>query len=244
MQKIIGWRNEMQIRGVTFALALINLVGVQAANCQPFSFEKYNIADGRSTAFPITNSDTPLLINLNVPPAQIATFSTRSANPNFSEAGYASNLKNLIAWAEAGRRGYDAVQHGARQRPSDLPTRMTIDQIYQWIDATPGQPHAIGRYQFIPPTLRNLVQEAGLPRDTVFTSEVQDRLADILLEDAGMSAFVNGDISRHRFMENLAKIWAGLPTSTGRSYYHGYAGNHATISWSEFDRNMIKIFFN
>jgi hypothetical protein len=40
----------------------------------------------------------------------------------------------------------------------------------------------------------------------------------------------------------LAKIWAGFPTSTGRSFYHGYAGNYATISWNEFDHHMASIF--
>ena len=34
---------------------------------------------------------------------------------------------------------------------------MTLDEIFAWIAATPGQPHAIGRYQFIPDTLRMLV---------------------------------------------------------------------------------------
>jgi len=54
-------------------------------------------------------------------------------------------LLSLIARAEAGSAGYDAVQHGARVRPAALPTQMTLGEIYRWIDDTPGQPHAIGR---------------------------------------------------------------------------------------------------
>ena len=154
----------------------------------------------------------------------------------------ATNLKHLIGWAEAGRNGYDAVQHGARIGPNKRPTQMTIGQIKQWIRATPGQPHAIGRYQFIPATLDTLVREIGFSANTVFTPDVQDRLADLLLEDAGYSLFVDGKVSRHQFMDNLAKIWAGFPTSTGRSFYHGYAGNYATISWNEFDHHMASIF--
>jgi hypothetical protein len=69
-------------------------------------------------------------------------------------------------------------------------------------------------------------------------------LADLLLEDAGFTPFMKGKISRHRFMENLARIWAGLPTSTGRSYYHGHAGNRAVITWNEFDSHMKSIFEN
>lgn len=158
---------------------------------------------------------------------------------------YASSearLLQLIASAEAGRDGYDAVQHGARIRPSKRPTDMTIGEIYDWIVATPGQPHAIGRYQFIPDTLRRLVAQAGFNRRTPFSPAVQDQLAEILLADAGLASFQAGGLTRHGFMHNLAKIWAGLPTSTGKSYYHGYAGNHATMTWARYDREMRAIY--
>ena len=151
-------------------------------------------------------------------------------------------LKNLIASAEAGRDGYDAVQYGARIRPTKSPTRMTLGEIYDWIDATPGQPHAIGRYQFIPSTLRRLADRLGAGRAHPFTPEFQDRMAMILLEEAGIMPFMNGKLSRTGFMNNLAKIWAGLPNSSGRSHYHGFAGNKATMSWARFDAEMARIF--
>jgi len=151
-------------------------------------------------------------------------------------------LRRLIAEAEAGPLGYDAVQYGASIKPRRPPTTMTLWEIYDWIDQTPGQPHAIGRYQFIPKTLRGLVQELGLPLNTQFTPQVQDQLADVLLDDAGLAEFTAGQLSRHGFMNNLAKIWAGFPNSTGRSHYHGYAGNKASISWQRFDAAMMQIF--
>ncbi len=151
-------------------------------------------------------------------------------------------LRQLIADAEAGPLDYDAVQYGARIKPGRPPTQMTIGEIYAWIDRTPGQPHAIGRYQFIPPTLRRLVTQLGLSPGTRFSPDVQDQLADILLADAGLAEFTSKQMSRHQFMNNLAKIWAGLPNSTGQSHYHGYAGNKASISWSRFDQEMAAIF--
>ena len=151
-------------------------------------------------------------------------------------------LRDLIASAEAGKSGYDAVQYGARIRPGKRPTEMTIGEIYQWIDATPGQPHAIGRYQFIPPTLRRLVRALDLPENTRFSPLVQDKLGDLLLEEAGLSAFQAGDMYQTEFMNNLAKIWAGFPNSSGRSHYHGYAGNKATMTWSQFQSAMDRIF--
>jgi hypothetical protein len=44
---------------------------------------------------------------------------------------------------------------------------MTIEQIYAWIKAILGQPHAIGRYQFIPATLRRLVDITGIDKGAV-----------------------------------------------------------------------------
>ena len=151
-------------------------------------------------------------------------------------------IRSIIALAEAGSAGYDAVQHGARIRTPRAPTQMTIGEIYLWIKQTPNQPHAIGRYQFIPSTLRQLVNRLGLPLDTRFTPVVQDQLADLLLAEAGLNAVTRGEIGRHEFMRNLSKIWAGLPLPSGKSHYEGYAGNKATITWAQFDGAMAQIF--
>lgn len=157
-------------------------------------------------------------------------------------SGAVDQLKALIAFAEAGPKGFDAVHVGARVKPPARPTRMTLGQIKRWIRQTPGQPHAIGRYQFIPSTLASLIRRAGLPEGTRFTPAVQDRLADILLRDAGIEEFLAGKISQTRFMNNLARIWAGLPLHTGKSAYHGFAGNRATITLGFFRAEMTAIF--
>lgn len=151
-------------------------------------------------------------------------------------------LRALIADAEAGPLDYNAVQYGARIKPIRPPTQMTLAEIEAWIVATPGQPHAIGRYQFIPATLRRLIKAKAFPDSTMFTPDVQDALADVLLAEAGLADFTAGRLPRHQFMNNLAKIWAGLPNATGRSHYDGYAGNKASFSWTYFDREMARIF--
>lgn len=151
-------------------------------------------------------------------------------------------LLDLIAVAEAGPKGFDAVQYGAVIKPPAPPTHLTIGQIYDWIDATPGQPHAIGRYQFIPKTLRALVKRKGYAHETPFSPQVQDQLALMLLKDAGITEFLSGTKTRRAFMKRLARIWAGLPLPTGKSYYQGYAGNKASISWARFETGMAKIF--
>lgn len=167
------------------------------------------------------------------------------ASPNrpraLSGSSPVAQLLSLIARVEAGVAGYDAVQHGARIRPSRAPTQMTLGEIHAWIAATPNQPHAIGRYQFIPPTLRRVTQIRGLGPEVRFTPEVQDTLALVLLEDAGLRAFEAGTMPRRQFMHGLARIWAGLPLPNGQSYYEGYAGNSAAMSWAEFEGGVAQI---
>lgn len=160
-------------------------------------------------------------------------------NPNSLRA---VKIRHLIGQAEAGAKGYDAIQHSVKKRPSKRPTDMTLQEIFTWITFTPNQNHAIGRYQFIPATLRRLTSNMNLPSTVLFSPELQDRLADELLHEAGLNALNNGEIERHLFMNNLAKIWAGLPTPSGLSYYEGYAGNKATMTWQYFDVEMARIF--
>lgn len=168
---------------------------------------------------------------------RIAAFTSPAA-----AVGPVARILHLIASAEAGKHGYDAVQYAAKRRPSKPPTEMTIQEIYTWIAQTPGQQHAIGRYQFIPATLKRLVQKRGIPRSARFSPKVQDQLADELLKEAGLRDIMQGTMTRRRFMHNLAKIWAGLPTSSGHSYYKGVAGNRATMSWAHFEAEMKRIF--
>ncbi|KAA2317427.1 hypothetical protein DL237_06455 [Pseudooceanicola sediminis] len=178
--------------------------------------------------------------------------STRVRRPSGAEGGpaftplrsgsHAARLKHLIASVESHRDGYDAVQYAARVRPPKRPTQMTLAEIYDWIAATPGQQHAIGRYQIIPKTLRYLADSLGTDPRQIFSPVLQDRFADKLLQDAGYDAFLGNTLTRHGFMHNLAQVWAGLPTASGKSYYHGLAGNRAAMTWARFDAEMARIF--
>ena len=153
-------------------------------------------------------------------------------------------LRAIIGRAESRKNGYDAVQHGAKIKPPKPPTELTLSEIYKWIEDTPGQQHAIGRYQFIPKTLKHLVAKLGLSGNQRFSPEIQDALSDVLLVNAGYIQAQSGLMPRHTFMNNLAKIWAGLPTTSGKSYYDGYAGNRASITWAEFEAEMKLILPN
>ncbi|MEP2921740.1 MAG: hypothetical protein ABJP06_13535 [Sulfitobacter sp.] len=173
-------------------------------------------------------------------------YAPRTAPIRGTARGLQSNavhvIRQIIEQAESRRDGYDAVQHGARIKPARKPTQMTVAEIYEWIEATPGQPHAIGRYQFIPMTLRRVMKKVGAHPSQRFSPALQDQLADVLLAEAGYHEIKAGRLSRRAFMNNLAKIWAGLPNDTGRSHYAGYAGNKASMSWERFDAQMAQVF--
>ncbi|MVX50926.1 hypothetical protein GQF56_24300, partial [Rhodobacter sphaeroides] len=133
-------------------------------------------------------------------------------------------IRALVHHAESGAAGYDDYHRSAPVPPPRAPSTMTLDQIRQWIAATPGQQHAIGRYQIIPSTLESLASRATLPGSTLFSAPIQDSMASILILDAGYAELKNGAITLDRFMDNLARIWAGFPMASGKSAYEGVAG--------------------
>lgn len=92
---------------------------------------------------------------------------------------------------------------------------------------------AVGYFQFIGPTLKSLIKEAGLTGEEKFTPQLQNRLGEMLMERRGLSQYMEGKMHPEDFADSLAKEWAGLPTRTGKSYYEGVGGNHATISRRE-----------
>ncbi|WP_236848531.1 hypothetical protein [Cereibacter sphaeroides] len=151
-------------------------------------------------------------------------------------------IRALVHHAESGAAGYDDYHRSAPVPPPRAPSTMTLDQIRQWIAATPGQQHAIGRYQIIPSTLESLASRATLPGSTLFSAPVQDSMASILILDAGYAELKNGAITLDRFMDNLARIWAGFPMASGKSAYEGVAGNRATISRKFYAERMAEIF--
>ena len=148
----------------------------------------------------------------------------------------------VIAFAESPRRGYDAIHGSATRLPAKPPTQLTIGQIKAWIKDTPGQHHAIGNFQIIPSTLLNLQRRLRLPDSAPFNRSTQDKMGALLVSDAGYERAITGSLSLSEFMDNLARIWAGLPLATGKSAYHGYAGNRATVTRSFFAKQIAGIF--
>jgi hypothetical protein len=151
-------------------------------------------------------------------------------------------LLDLVATVEAGPDGYDAINGGAKILPADRPQNLTLGEIFAWIADTPGQQHAIGRYQFIPSTLEYLRGAEGIALSQRFTPALQDQMAARLIEDAGLEDYKQGKLGGSKFMDRLARIWAALPLENGQSAYAGIAGNRALMTRQKFESAFEEIF--
>jgi hypothetical protein len=144
----------------------------------------------------------------------------------------ASAVLDLVAAPESGGN-YNAWYGAADQQAAPL-IALTLGDVRalqaQLVRATGGS--AIGRYQFIAPTLARLVARMGLTGQAHFTPALQDRLAGELLREAGLAAWLDGRLPDASFAANLARSWAALPRdASNRSVYAGLAGNRATRKW-------------
>ena len=67
------------------------------------------------------------------------------------------------------------------------------------------------------------------------------KLAAELFRTAGLSEWLSGAVTDDTFMDNLARIWAGLPLASGLSAYDGTSGNRATITREAFRQALLQV---
>lgn len=169
-----------------------------------------------------------------------------------NEKELVKTLFDVVSSAESARAGYNAVGRGKNFAINDKrkPTEASVAEILEWQKNNGNV--AIGRYQFIPDTLKEMLSKTPVSENDTFSEENQDILARALLERRGLKDFIDGKIDYVEFGNNLAKEWAGLPLlsdvtkkdgtvmKAGQSYYFQDAyGNKATISQEEF-MNTLK----
>ena len=141
-------------------------------------------------------------------------------------------LLDFIAIKESGG-DYDAYIGCAHPGPNDtLVSTLDIFEVYQFQRelVTSGKPSsAVGKYQFIQRTLNGCVQKLMLPLSTIFTPDIQDAFAYILLTGRDYHGWKSGQIIDAQFAHNLSCEWASLPDpyNGGKSHYDGIGPNHA-----------------
>lgn len=156
---------------------------------------------------------------------------------NVMNANY-TDLLNTIAQGES--KGNYNAHYGNTHNSTTTFTDMTVAQVLDWQReyVAQGNPSsAVGKYQFIEPTLRGLVDEMNIDLNARFDADLQDKLAIRLLERRGVHEYLRGNMTREQLAHNLSKEWAALPRVIGAnpnsSYYDGDGLNHVQISIEE-----------
>ena len=163
-------------------------------------------------------------------------------------------FRPLLRFIYSGEGGYNSANQGTRinsrtgeeeivgstnnaSRYTGRPlTQMTIGEIMRFQAIPQGGRNrlfAVGAPQIIPETLAEILpslREEGINEDTVFTEEVQDRIAiELMMEKRPiLGRYLRGQSNNvNAAMRAFAQEWASIPDpATGRSFYHD-RGNRA-----------------
>jgi peptidoglycan hydrolase-like protein with peptidoglycan-binding domain len=143
-------------------------------------------------------------------------------------SGRVGKVLDFLARYES--RGNYNVILGGKTAPL---TKMTIAQVYQLqrdMLNSGKESSAVGRYQYVGGTLREMVQALRLdPNTTLFDEATQDKIAIAdMRRRCGLDAWLSGKMSDEDFLNKLSKVWASIPnTTTGGSFYAGVGSNKA-----------------
>ena len=142
-------------------------------------------------------------------------------------------LLDFIGMKES-RGKYDMLV-GGKTNP-DLST-MTVAQVLEFQKTMIENGHestAVGKYQIVNSTLRDLVKQNAISLEDTFNSTTQDKAAVSLLRLQGLDSYLAGQLNKDDFADKVAKVWASLPLRSGNSAYHGVGSNKAGASRQEY----------
>ena len=149
-----------------------------------------------------------------------------------------NKLLDLIAFGEGGWDSFnrgdagDSIGHKFITNGRKL-TEITIADVLKLQQAR--KVIAVGRYQFVPGTLKSAVSSTKIDVNRLFDVNTQNELAInylLLTKRPGLANFIKGEHNDVALaLKEIAKEWASLPYDFGngvfRSYYHGKANNSA-----------------
>ena len=175
-------------------------------------------------------------------PSESTPISSGASNAVFGTTAQ-RRLLDTISWAEGTGKGYGVV-YGGGISPEIAEGKMTISQVLKFMETSPlykkdrYNSDATGRYQFMSYTLREEAKKQGIPFDTLWTPELQDKM--ILSRLATMRGVTAEMIEKEGMSDNvidrLAPEFASFPNligpdSKGRvgtnTSYYGQGGKSA-----------------
>ena len=140
-------------------------------------------------------------------------------------------LLAFISQEEGTRQDYNITHRYGEFTGGDVDlVGMTLDQVLDLQSSmkAKGSSGAVGKYQMLPGTLQDAMRALGMDGNTKFDAQTQEALAMWLLERRGLNDWRSGKITTEAFVDNLAKEWASLATSSGKAHYAGQ-GQHASL---------------
>lgn len=97
---------------------------------------------------------------------------------------------------------------------------------------------ALGRYQIVRTTRRNIQKALSIPSGAKFDADMQDQMACYLLGQRGIDKWLAGRLKLDSLLDNLSREWASLPTSTGKGFY---GGQNAGVSVSQVKAALAEV---
>lgn len=166
-----------------------------------------------------------------------------------SEPEFHEQVKPLADLISRGEGDYNSVNRGwAGDTPEGIKgltgssfAGFTVQQV---IDMQRHWLYAVGRYQFIPKTLRFAVSMSDVKLTDKFTNETQDKLFAALLEHKrpAIASYLRGNHDNLGWaLDELAREWASVEYRYGRGYYDHVGGNRASISRSEAANTLVEV---
>lgn len=152
-------------------------------------------------------------------------------SPSTTEGPVPTNILDLIGKYESGGDYNKLV--GGKTAPL---TTMTVGEVLKYQGGMKARGHestAVGKYQIIKGTLESLIKEGVVKETDVFSPETQDKLAKALLNRRGYQDYLSGKITKSQFIDQVAKEWAAIATSSGESAYKGIGTNKAAAGARE-----------
>ncbi len=191
------------------------------------------------TPAPTEQAPTP-----NAPAPNAPTTGGRiSGGPN--DFGSSNPLGALISSGEGGYGSYNRGRAGDANGAQIDFSQMTVGEVMRRQDLSRNDPErlfAVGKYQMIPGTFEEAVNNLGIDRNAKLTPQLQERMfADYLVDEKRpqVRAYITGETSGAQGLQGaqlaLAREFASVADPrTGRSVYDGdSAGNSASISSAE-----------
>ena len=137
--------------------------------------------------------------------------------------------------------GFNQVSGGALEDLENMTVNEVLDLQRSMIRNKETPSSAVGGMQIIRKTLAGLVESNNLTGDEFFTEDLQRQLGIALMEGRGLQKYLNGKITADQFADNLAKEWAALPLSNGRSAYAGVGKNKALTDRATVLKEISKL---